>query len=63
MSRKGRYHHVKFDEDDEFETPAFAFLNDNKGQGVSQEAVDSDEDVVLEDSENGTYSHDISLHH
>lgn len=52
MSRKGRYHHVKFDEDDEFETPAFAFLNDNKGQGVSQQVVDSDEDVVLEDSEN-----------
>lgn len=52
MSRKGRYHHVKFDEDDEFETPAFEFLNENKGKGVSQQTVDSDEDVVLEDSEN-----------
>ncbi|XP_063408504.1 uncharacterized protein LOC134692070 isoform X2 [Mytilus trossulus] len=54
---KRRYHHVKFDDDD-FETPAFDFLND-KESNKSGEMKHSDDDIQLEDS--GHESSDAGL--
>lgn len=48
---KKRYHHIKFDDDDDFETPVFEYLNDKKESDGKR--GESDDEVSLQDSEKG----------
>lgn len=62
MPRKGRYHHIKFDDTEEFETPAFQFLNERGDQEVSSQHVnDSDNDILLQDSDGDDSEIDVGF--